>query len=188
MGFSYGCRKTKLKSRPWTHWYKLPFIDYNDGAATALVQESAEYVLGSRQLMEGSTGSDVKAMQELLMQLGYKLPRYGADGDFGSETLAALTAFQKDHGVKTDGKYGEETHKALMDAVADDDEGKKIEATTVEEPLITTGPQVEIVASQGGKVNIRVGNSTAYARITTVAAGTRLPYILIVSAAYRMSA
>ena len=48
------------------------------------------------------------------MQLGYKLPRYGADGDFGEETLAALTSFQKDHGVKADGKYGEETHKALI--------------------------------------------------------------------------
>jgi len=180
MGFSYGCRKTKLKSRPWTHWYKLPFIDYNDGAAAAPVQEMAEYVLGSRQLVKGATGSDVKAMQELLMQLGYKLPDYGADGDFGEETLAALIAFQNDHSVKADGKYGEETHKALMDAVADDDEGKKAatpEVPAFEEPIATTGPQVEIVASQGGKVNIRVGNSTAYARITTVAAGTRLPYI-----------
>ncbi|MBQ6121906.1 MAG: hypothetical protein IJI59_09210, partial [Clostridia bacterium] len=51
------------------------------------------------------------------------------------------------------------------------------EAPAVEEPIVTTGQQVEIVASQGGKVNNRVGNSTAYARITTVAAGTRFPYI-----------
>ena len=67
-----------------------------------------------------------------------------------------------------------------MDAVADDDEGKKAassELPVAEEPVATTGQQVEIVASQGGKVNIRVGNSTAYARITAVAAGTRLPYI-----------
>ena len=180
MGFAYGCRKTKLKSRPWTHWYKLPFIDYTDGAVTAPVQEPTEYVLGSRQLVKGSVGADVKAMQELLMQLCYKLPAYSADGDFGDETLAALTAFQKDHGVTADGKYGEETHKALMDAVADDDEGKKAVSTEVpvtEEPIVSAGPQVEIVASQDGKVNIRVGNSTAYARITTVAAGTRLPYI-----------
>ena len=32
-GFSYGCVKTKINGRGWTHWYKLPFIDYNDGAA-----------------------------------------------------------------------------------------------------------------------------------------------------------
>lgn len=31
-GFSYGCVKTKVEGRGWTHWYKLPFIDYNDGA------------------------------------------------------------------------------------------------------------------------------------------------------------
>lgn len=31
-GFSYGCVKTKVQGRGWTHWYKLPFIDYNDGA------------------------------------------------------------------------------------------------------------------------------------------------------------
>ena len=53
------------------------------------------------------------------------------------------------------------------------------ENPTVEEPVITAGPQVEIIAQEGGKVNIRVGNSTAYARITTVAAGTRFPYIAI---------
>ena len=177
MGFAYGCKKTKLSARPWTHWYKLPFIDYNDGAVIAPTPET---VLGSRQLVKGTTGADVRAMQELLMQLGYKLPRYGADGNFGSETLAALKSFQQDHGLTVDGKYGEEAHKALMDAVADDDEGKKAASTEMpatEEPIVSTGPQVEIVASQGGKVNIRVGNSTAYARITTVAAGTRLPYI-----------
>ena len=180
MGFAYGCKKTKLKSRPWTHWYKLPFIDYNDSAATAPVDAPTDYVLGTRQLVEGSTGTDVKAMQELLMQLGYKLPDYGADGDFGEETLKALKAFQREHGLTADGKYGEQTHKALIDAVADDDEGKKAaspETPAAEEPVVTTGPQVEIVASQGGKVNVRVGNSTAYARITAVAAGTRLPYI-----------
>ena len=177
MGFSHGCKKTKLKSRPWTHWYKLPFIHYNDAATSAPIQET-EYVLGTRQLVEGSTGSDVKAMQELLMQLGYELPEYGADGDFGKETRDALIAFQKDHSLTVDGKYGEQAHKALMDAVADNDEAKKESASATEPALIDVdGPQVEIVAKNGSTVNIRVGNSTAYARITAVAPGTKLPYI-----------
>ena len=38
-----------------------------------------------------------------LMQLGYALPEYGADGEFGDETKAAVKAFQKDHGLKVDG-------------------------------------------------------------------------------------
>ena len=27
-GFASGCVKTKVSARPWTHWYKLPFINY----------------------------------------------------------------------------------------------------------------------------------------------------------------
>ena len=30
-GFNYGCVKTKVSSRKWTHWYQLPFIDYGAG-------------------------------------------------------------------------------------------------------------------------------------------------------------
>ena len=30
-GFNYGCVRTRVKDRPWTHWYKLPFIDYGAG-------------------------------------------------------------------------------------------------------------------------------------------------------------
>jgi hypothetical protein len=29
-GFSYGCVKTKVAGRGWTHWYKLPVIQYGD--------------------------------------------------------------------------------------------------------------------------------------------------------------
>ena len=146
-----------------------------------------EVALGSRQLEKGMVGTDVKAMQELLMQLGYKLPKYGADSDFGSETEKAVIAFQKAEGIKADGKYGAETHEALMDAVADDDEGKKedepeeisVEPTEPEAPTEPkpVGTTVVIVAQDGGKVNVRVGNDTSYKRITTVPAGTTFEYV-----------
>ena len=84
-GFSYGCVKTKVQGRGWTHWYKLPFIDYNDGADQA-TPPNTNVTLGSRLLKKGMVGVDVKAMQELLMQIGYKLPKYGADSEFGAET------------------------------------------------------------------------------------------------------
>jgi len=76
------------------HWYKLTFINYGDGSEDA-VPPAIDYVLGSRLLRKGMTGADVRAMQELLMQLGYELPEHGADGDFGSETLKALLRFQR---------------------------------------------------------------------------------------------
>ena len=72
-GFAYGCVKTKIKGRGWTHWYKLPFIDYNDGASSVPEKEIA---LGSRLLKKGTEGSDVKALQEALMKLGYESVSY----------------------------------------------------------------------------------------------------------------
>jgi hypothetical protein len=185
-GFSYGCVKTKVQGRGWTHWYKLPFINYNDGADQA-TPPNTNITLGSRLLKKGMVGADVKAMQELLMQLGYKLPKYGADSEFGAETEAAVMAFQEDEGLKQDGKYGDQTHAALMDAVADDDEGKKDWEPeecpdTPTEPEVPAEPKpvgttVVIVAEGGGKVNVRVGNDTSYKRITTVHAGTTFEYV-----------
>lgn len=45
----------------------------------------------------GSRGPAVKKLQERLLVLGYKLPRYGADGDYGGETQAAVKALIDDH-------------------------------------------------------------------------------------------
>tara|TARA_R110002020_G_scaffold176219_1_gene368325 strand:+ start:921 stop:3224 length:2304 start_codon:yes stop_codon:yes gene_type:complete len=41
----------------------------------------------------GDKGSGVKQLQKELIRNGYKLPEHGADGDFGSETKAAVNAF-----------------------------------------------------------------------------------------------
>ena len=119
-GFNYGCVKTRVKDRKWTHWYYLPFIDYGEGGSVKPPQ--TEYALGSRLLRKGTEGNDVKQLQEYLLRLGYSLPKYGADGDFGAETEAAVQAFQEDEGLEVDGKYGEKSHAALMDALSDDDD------------------------------------------------------------------
>ena len=105
--FADGCVKTKVAGRGWTSWYRLPFLDYGDGVLQGSTDDEspAETPLGSRLLLDGSEGSDVHALQELLLSLGYALPRYGADGDFGAETEAALRAFQADAGLEADGKY-----------------------------------------------------------------------------------
>ncbi len=184
-GFAYGCVKTQVSSRPWTYWYALPFIDYGDAIQTADIHipdtSATEYVLGSRSLKKGSKGTDVKTMQELLLQLGYTLPKYGADGSFGNETWTALKAFQSKTGIRADGIYGTETHTALMAAVGDADAQIEAETTAddsapTENAEATAGTTVVIV-SKGGKVNIRYGNDTKYPRITTVAPGSTFPLV-----------
>ena len=182
-GFSYGCVKTKVSSRKWTHWFQLPFVDYGDatfaGGSYAKPDTAAtEYTLGTRTLKNGSKGTDVKTLQEFLLQLEYSLPKYGDDGEFGSETETALKAFQRKIGIKQDGIYGSETHAALMDAIADDDEGKsdaepEIETPETEQPSVK---QVRIVYGSGS-VNIRVGNDTKYGRITSVKNGATYEWI-----------
>lgn len=183
-GFNYGCVRTKVASRKWTHWCQLPFIDYGDEISSTPPMVT-DVPLGSRLLKRDMTGSDVKELQEALLRLGYSLPRYGADGDFGSETEKALKAFQKAEGLTADGKYGDRSHAALMDALADDEEdgSQPDEPSAPDEPGVPAQPDTPAVAgkvvivSNGGKVNIRKGNGANYARITQVGPGTAFEYV-----------
>lgn len=68
-------------------------------------------------LQRGSKGKDVKALQDQLLSLGYKLPRFGADSDFGKETEDAVKAFQEDQGIGVDGIAGPDTFSKLAAAV-----------------------------------------------------------------------
>ncbi|MBR3016941.1 MAG: hypothetical protein IKH57_07685 [Clostridia bacterium] len=85
-------------------------------------------------------------------------------------------AFQKKVGLKQDGKYDDQTHAALMAAVADNDVGQQTEPETELEPEQPTGTKVKIVCDNG-TVNIRVGNGTDYARITAVPDRTEFEHV-----------
>jgi peptidoglycan hydrolase-like protein with peptidoglycan-binding domain len=57
-----------------------------------------------------SRGTPVRLIQESLLDMGYSLPVYGADGIYGKETEKAVLQFQIDKGaVKKDGIVGPET-------------------------------------------------------------------------------
>ena len=75
-------------------------------------EEEGTFVL-TRVLRKGDKGDDVKWVQNALLQRRYKLPKYGADGDYGTETLKAVKQFQRDKGLKDDGAVGEKTITAL---------------------------------------------------------------------------
>ena len=57
-------------------------------------------------LRKGDRGEAVREMQEALMERGYDLGKWGADGIFGTQTLNAVKAFQGDCGLKADGIIG----------------------------------------------------------------------------------
>ena len=106
-------------------------------------------------LHKGDKNSLVKAMQERLIGAGYPLRKYGADGDFGSETFEALRAYQADHGLPVTGIYDAATEKALT-------EGKKA---------------ASYVESTGDAVNIRTEpNTVTGKKLGKVYKGDRLVY------------
>jgi len=58
-------------------------------------------------------GADVVYLQNRLLDLGYQLPNYGADGWFGDETDAAVREFQSRNGLVVDGIVGSITWEYL---------------------------------------------------------------------------
>lgn len=62
----------------------------------------------------GAQGEDVAELQRELIDLGYDLGVWGADGDYGGATRAAVMAFQSDYGLTpVDGEAGPETRAAI---------------------------------------------------------------------------
>lgn len=64
-------------------------------------------------IRNGERGEHVKELQRRLLALGYKLPKYGADGVMGSETANAVRQFQRDAGIGVDGVPGPQTKIAM---------------------------------------------------------------------------
>lgn len=66
-------------------------------------------------LKKGSSGTDVKHLQQNLIGLGFLTGE--ADGKFGSKTEAAVSAFQKNFGLAVDGSAGYATQTAVRNAI-----------------------------------------------------------------------
>lgn len=65
-------------------------------------------------IKKGAAGAAVESLQRLLMAWDAKaLTKYGADGDFGSETLKWVKAYQKAAGLEVDGVVGPITWASL---------------------------------------------------------------------------
>ena len=93
----------------------------------------------------GDKGNAVRSMQTLLLERGYDLGKWGADGDFGAQTEKAVKQFQRDWGLKVDGVCGEQTWKMLMSTP------EKPKQYTVTIPHLSSSVADEIVNKYGGE-------------------------------------
>ena len=93
----------------------------------------------------------VKDVQAALLALGYELPRYGADGEYGPETAGAIRRFQADKGLAETG----EIDNALLAAL---------------------GLRQAVVRVTGGSVNVRTAPNTDAQILGVVKEGRELPY------------
>lgn len=89
-------------------------------------------------LKRGSTGADVKKLQQSLMDKGYDLGKTGADGKYGAITEAAVKKYQKDNKLTIDGMAGNQTQGALYTVPKATTTTKKTTTT----PKATTTPKV----------------------------------------------
>lgn len=82
------------------------------------------------QISYGSSGSDVKKLQEALNKNGYSLD---VDGKFGPKTQAAVKDYQKKNGLKVDGVVGTKTWGSLNSKSSTATTTKKTTSTTLKQ-------------------------------------------------------
>jgi hypothetical protein len=126
-GHSAGVIKSSMP-RSWTH-FGIPVGLYGGGE----IPLPDEHLIRRRDV-----GERVRTLQAQLLQAGYPLPRYGADGDFGAETEAAVRQFQADYSLEIDGVWDVECQARLDERldIMDDEPGPEPEAT-IEDYIVT---------------------------------------------------
>lgn len=101
---SSGVQYFKSRNKKWTHWGVPVVIDGDIPEPDPSAKPT---------LRKGDKGPYVTLAQTELLQKGYSLPKYGADGSFGNETLAAVKKLQSDYGLPVDGVIGPDTWAVL---------------------------------------------------------------------------
>ena len=110
---SSGVQHSKTLNSKWTHWGVPACVEGDTTTPTPPDPEKKPT------LRKGDSGAYVKLAQTELINRGYDLGKWGADGQFGAQTEKAVKAFQKDHdgpdgrALKVDGIIGQDTWWAL---------------------------------------------------------------------------
>jgi peptidoglycan hydrolase-like protein with peptidoglycan-binding domain len=99
------------------------------GLGLTVATPAPSYAATYPTLSTGSTGANVTSLQYLLTSRGYSTT---ADGDFGSGTKAAVTAFQQSRGLSADGIAGPQTFSALVSTLREGSSGAAVQALQVQ--------------------------------------------------------
>lgn len=122
-GTRQGVIKSDVTDSKWTYWGELKAVDYGYPVSSPSTPPTVERPT----LRRGDKGDAVILLQSELIRLGYPLPKYGVDGDFGKETEMAVKQFQQDNRLTADGVVGPKTWKAL-----DGSEAMKMYTVTIQ--------------------------------------------------------
>ncbi|MGN0194385.1 MAG: peptidoglycan-binding protein [Pseudoramibacter sp.] len=100
-------QRVRTYGNPYGSWGILGFARPNYSGASGTVSQPAQ--ASRNYLKRGDTGSNVKTLQQKLINLGYSCGRSGADGEFGTDTEKAVRSFQQHYGLEVDGVAGVNT-------------------------------------------------------------------------------
>jgi hypothetical protein len=180
-GFAHGIVITKLRSRPWTSWLQVPWIDYSAQAKPANSTEPASanneapvifpLGFGERILKFGDTGEDVRALQRALIKLNYSVGALGADGDFSEKTESAAIAYQTVKKLKPDGIIIPLTRAALEADLPDTDIVIELDKPAPSK----AGAKVVVIS--GGSAFIRNSPNTTGRTMGVAKAGDQFDYM-----------
>ena len=73
------------------------------------IPELGAVASGERVIQKGDSGEEVRQVQQVLLLLGYPLPQYGVDAQFGGETKSAVLDFQSDQVMNLSGVIDSES-------------------------------------------------------------------------------
>lgn len=154
--------------------YKL---NYNRIAGYGRPNYGMKYTASFKVLSKGDEGLAVEQLQTNLMKLGYTLPKYGADGDFGSETEGALKQFQKTVGLTANGIYDERTNAKIDELLNNNVDTKEESSTTDADKSTPATNTVGAITTNPGTWNLRTGPGTNYSSAAMISGGLKLKVI-----------
>lgn len=148
-GRRYGVIADVVRGREWDVGVLVPGITYNAGSSIKVVGPEIIYKVNAPNMDRDV----VTRIQQALFSKGFD-PN-GIDGDFGTDTQAAVIAFQEAEGMVVDGHVGPETAAAL---------GISLTAAQITTPAV-------IVDAQGGGVIGGTGQTIGTGQATGVGQG-----------------